>query len=340
MKKLFTTLYGSSLYGTNTPESDRDVKHIVLPSLRDTLLGKVPKNSVKKTNKEENTKNSADDVDEEFIPIQVFAQDLMEGQTYALELAYAIEYTNAEQEIHEPLFLNFCRELRTGFMTSSMRPMVRYAINQANLYSNKGERLNAAEAVREFLKAYFFTHSEVQMHEVWDSIVIPGLAPIIAQYPSCVAITEYQITPAGEMRPCIKLLERILGSTASFRTNLGTVNSIIKKYGARARAAQEDQVDWKATSHALRIIEEAVTLLSGNRLVYPYPQDQVEKFLAIKRGEMDYKLVIGEIGRRMDYLTEVQVSSRFPEQTPILEKQLQDWLYEWLLIFYKLGDMK
>ena len=50
MQKLFSTLYGSRLYGTQTPTSDLDLKHIVLPPLDRLLLGRGVENKVKKTN--------------------------------------------------------------------------------------------------------------------------------------------------------------------------------------------------------------------------------------------------------------------------------------------------
>lgn len=97
MTTLFKTRYGSWLYGTNTPTSDLDYKHIVLPYLDDLLVGKRVKNEVEKTNTEKNTRNSAEDVDNEYIPLQVFAHDFLGGQTYALELAFAVDFFEAYQ---------------------------------------------------------------------------------------------------------------------------------------------------------------------------------------------------------------------------------------------------
>lgn len=97
--KLFSVMFGSRLYGTQTPTSDVDWKHIVLPSLDHLLLGRGVDNKVKKTNNVKNVRNGADDVDEEFIPIQVFAKHFMEGQTYAIELAFAIEGNHASQQL-------------------------------------------------------------------------------------------------------------------------------------------------------------------------------------------------------------------------------------------------
>lgn len=154
MEKLFTTRFGSNLYGTQTPTSDIDLKHIVLPSLDDLLLGKAVKNVVKKTNKEMFRKNSAEDVDAEFVPLQVFALDFFNGQTYALELAFSVDGTDAHQEIHNASIVTFCHALRENFLTSDVTALVGYAVNQASLYSDKGERLNALHAAKKLFSAY------------------------------------------------------------------------------------------------------------------------------------------------------------------------------------------
>jgi hypothetical protein len=346
MNVLFSTRYGSHLYGTSVEGvSDLDYKYIVLPSLQDLILGKVPKNKVKKTNKIENTKNSAEDVDEEFIPLHVFAKDVLEGQTYALELVWAVEYDNAKQTICHPKFLEFCRELRSKYMTKNMGPMVGYAMNQANLYSAKGERLNAATAA---FAALYSIHTErfgvphashydpanLKLISIWPDVV-KLFEPLAEQYPKYIQITGYAINPQGDMRPCIKVLEKILPSSASLLTNLNTIQATIDKYGARAKAAQEDEVDWKATAHALRIIYEGISLLSGKGLSFPMDKKYVDYFLDIKAGRLDHKLVMEEISTKMDELKFIQLHSSLPEKTFELETDMMyNWLYPWLLKFY------
>src|SRR6478609_1788353 len=82
---------GSRLYGTDTPESDYDFKAIVLPALDDLLLNK------KLTNRKEKPeghgpqdKMTAGGTETEYLPLQVFLDDFFSGQTYALEIAFAV----------------------------------------------------------------------------------------------------------------------------------------------------------------------------------------------------------------------------------------------------------
>jgi hypothetical protein len=332
MQKLFTCLYGSSLYGTQTPTSDRDVKHIVLPDLGDLLQGMTIKNDVHKTNKDRNVRNGVDDVDEEFIPIQIFARDFLEGQTYALELAFAVRFTDAEQVIHDGRFNTFCAELREKFLTSSMKAMMGYAVNQAELYSDKGERLNAARALWDFLAGFNIHHPE---HKLGDYPFFPtGVAPLAGQYPEHIQITTYDQNGKGKMEPCIKVLGRILPYTNSFAEATNTVQKLINKFGVRAKAASATNVDWKATMHALRVINEGVEILTTKNLVLPYEPAWVRVLLLIKDGKMPYEVVRMMIEATMKHLTELEATSTLPKLTHELRQQQDEWLLTWLKEFY------
>jgi hypothetical protein len=261
-KKLFTCLYGSRLYGTNTPTSDRDIKHIVLPSLDSLLLAKHKvANKVHKTNKVEHTKNTQDDVDEEFIPLQIFARDFMMGQTYALELAFAVDSDHAEQEVFtlgtedEALswyfasndrkhlaFFQFVRELKEQFLTSNIKAMMGYVVNQASLYSFKGERLNAVKEFMALLK-----HEEVrsemsiQLLMLDDTINEPfvkGTKELAMKYPKYFQIKDYDIGD-GRMRPSFSLLEKTVPWTSTVGHTLGVVSKLAGKYGDRAECGPD-----------------------------------------------------------------------------------------------------
>src|SRR3954469_21639760 len=85
--ELFSVQFGSRLYGTQTPTSDLDMKVVVLPPIDEVLYGTKLVNKVKQTRTGPG-KNTADDIDLEEIPLQIFAKDFLGGQTYALEIAF------------------------------------------------------------------------------------------------------------------------------------------------------------------------------------------------------------------------------------------------------------
>lgn len=368
MQKLFTTLYGSGLYGTKTPTSDRDLKHIVLPPLNDLLLGKKIDNKVKKTNTEKNVRNGVDDVDEEFITLQTFARHFIEGQTYAIELAFAIDDNHAEQTFYDPrgpvemyksghgkntitkpmvvhdnfdcietpFIIEFIRELREKFLTSNIKAMMGYVVNQASLYSFKGERLNVTrEALAIFTSAAnSFVGVKVGdiLHEdPWFALKTAELA---AKYPKYFKKTEYDRDGSGVMGPCFMILEKVIPFTDRIEHSLRVLTTIEKKYGSRAEQASESNVDWKATMHALRIVDEGLQILSTHKLAFPFDQAYVDHLLSIRRGELPLDPIKEELSAKLDLLKELERNTNLPVCDEAFKKTFEVWMVEKLRKIY------
>ncbi len=332
MRKLFSTMYGSHLYGTSTPESDIDWKYVVLPDLDSLLLGKKLVNEVKKTNKQAFTKNTSEDLDEEFIPIQIFARDFLGGQTYALEIAFAVESTHAGQTIHDPLFLEFVRELRARFLTSNIKALAGFATNQALVYSTKGERLNAVRATLDVFQQF---PKDAKVSEHTEDFK-RSMMNVEMEFVSQVMLTNYDRSGKGDMAPCVNLLGKILPFSATFGYNLTTIEALRDKYGSRADAASTTKADWKATMHARRVIMEGIDLLTDHSITFPYSHDTVEELLSIKQGGMPYEEVMSEINAGLDFLDSLSEVSRLPKADAALRSQQETWLLPWLRRFYNL----
>jgi hypothetical protein len=348
--KLFTCLFGSRLYGTQTPTSDLDIKHVVLPNLDDLLMGRGVKNSFKKTNNVKNVRNSSEDVDEEFIPLQVFARDFMEGQTYALELAFSIDGTHAQQTFYHPdgtvdwsepggdlkqTFKLFVSELRKHYLTSNIKAMMGYVVNQASMYSFKGERLNVVRELQVLL-------NEVDMYYKSDDVSLSALdAPAWAthvqrlteKYPKYFRKDEYDIG-GGRMKPCLMILEKTLPYTNTLEHSMKVVDALIKKYGTRAESASESNVDWKATMHAVRIVDEGLQLLTDHKLEFPFKPEYVERLLAMKRGELPLDPIKDELVEKLDRLKELERTTTLKSANE-LRPEFETWLKGWLRNFYE-----
>lgn len=326
---LFTTLYGSHLYGTASASSDRDVKHVVLPQLGGVLIGKPLRNRVHKTNKTA-SRNVARDVDTEYIPIQVFARDFVDGQTYALELAFAIDGTHAEQRCVFR-FRDFVFELRERWLTSNIRAMVGYCINQANLYSFKGERLNAARDCLSILDActlpenVSLSNVYAHMQEQFDYVLLKNAVFF--------KLGQYDIGD-GDMRPCFLLLDKTLPFTNSLGHSRGVVKRAVEKYGNRANEASVDNVDWKAMMHAVRIVSEGCALLSTKKLTFPLDSATVAHLLDIRQGRVDIDVVRNELDDKLRVLKKLEAETNLPTTTPEFTTQFEQWLQNWMYWFY------
>lgn len=358
MDKLFSCLFGSALYGTRTPTSDRDEKHVVLPSLDDLLMGIKINNIVIKTNEAKNTRNTADDVDQEFIPIQIFARDFMMGQTYAIELAFAIESDHAEQTFypfndnagwhkatgdakHHP-FYAFTRELREKFLTSNIKAMMGYVVNQASLYSFKGERLNVSRELFDLLDNLKRDNDEIDTSKGTLGASFDGntvfrkqVEALAVKFPKYLKVAEYDIG-GSRMKPCLVLLEKTLPFTNTLDQTAKVVYTLISKYGSRANAASESNVDWKATMHALRIVDEGLQLLETHKLSFPFEPDYVAKLLSIKRGEVPLADIAKELSEKLDRLKELEQTTTLPAYGPEMEADFQTWLAAQMRKLYQL----
>ena len=74
MQLIVKTVFGSHLYGTDTPESDKDFKGIFMPSKKEIFLGKIPKSISESTKKGSESKNTAEDIDTEIYSLQYFIE--------------------------------------------------------------------------------------------------------------------------------------------------------------------------------------------------------------------------------------------------------------------------
>lgn len=346
MQKLFSCLYGSGLYGTVTPSSDRDIKHIILPAIGDLLIGKKVVNVANHTNKQKNVKNSVDDVDEEFIPIQMFARDFLKGQVYALELAFAIDGDQAEQIFHTKddqvnFYMNFFKftyELREKFLTSNIKAMMGYVVNQASLYSFKGERLNVAREFKEIISSVIY--EEKPNYTIGDAFKENPLfekqcIDLQKRYPKYFKISTYNIGD-GRYRDCVEILEKIFAFTMRTNHAIKVIEDIVNKYGARADAASEKNVDWKATMHAVRIVNEGISILQNHTLSFPYDKEYIDYLLSIRRGEQPLNEIKILLDEKLELLKELEKTTSLPEASIELRAEFDDWLTNWMKIYYNI----
>jgi len=339
---LYSTEFGSRLYGAATPTSDLDLKYIVLPPLEKLLIGDRIKNEAHSTG-DPRAKNTKDDIDVEYVPIQVFARDFLDGQTYALELAFSVfdETRCANQTVHNSLFVEFVSDLTENFLTSNVKSMTGYAYNQARIYGLKGNRL---ATITKFLAKLnsaikIFTDAGVEpakakfLEEDWK----PWIDANADKYMFC---TMYE--NSGQYYPAMSLVEKITPFNDLPLTEvLRRAEALRLKYGNRAEAAIEaGGQDWKASMHALRITMQANQLLSSGFLTFPFSPASVEMLLAVKTGSKspeEFKALLEEEMDRLELLKDK--TSLQPISEDLFDK-FKPWLAEWMIHFYKLDNLR
>jgi hypothetical protein len=113
---------------------------------------------------------------------------------------------------------------------------------------------------------------------------------------------------------------------------IGALKKLVEKYGHRAKKAQEQEVDWKALSHAIRIAYQATEILGAQELRFPL--EIADYLLAVKRGRVEFEDAVHSfemLNTTMDKLLE---TTKLPSKTPELKEEFEVWLITYLKSFY------
>jgi hypothetical protein len=302
MNKLVSMKFGSHLYGTATPASDLDLKSVHLPDPAELLLGRV-KAVVSTSTGDPNAKNTAEDVDDESFTLQKFLALAAQGQTVAVDMLFAPDWS--WMGAPDRLWLEVV-ENRHRLLTSQSASFVGYCRTQANKYGIRGSRVAAARAAldllgsaRSDLKLMHFAHPIFEMCKAQQHMAIVEIP-----MPDGTKVAHWEV--CGRKMPY----------TASIKSAHDIMDRVVAEYGHRALAAEKNQgVDWKALSHAVRIAQQAVELLDTGVVTFPRPN--ADHILAVKAGNLAYQLVAEEIDGLLIDVEAAAARSALPERADL-----------------------
>jgi RNA repair pathway DNA polymerase beta family len=310
LKTIVKAVAGSHLFGLNTPTSDQDFKGVFQANLDAIILGVDSKNIQVSTNKTD-SRNTQDDVDTELKELRTFIKDCMKGQTYALELLY----TPQDKILESSPSWEFIQANRKKLQPNDLAPFIGYAFGQSAKYSLRGVRLEELERVI----AWF----QIQDENVMLGDVIASLEQTKYTYTE---IYEHKNKNAGhpdEQR--LSCLGVIFQYNKPIKECLPTLIKRLNQYGERSKNNKEDGgVDWKAYSHAFRLIYEWEQLLLEGRLTFPVPNR--DYILSVKKGEISFEEVQEKLYEEFDRIQQI------PNNLPEPDKKFWD---NWILEQYK-----
>lgn len=327
---LFKSIYGSHLYGTNTPSSDRDVKQIHMNPTDVLLTGKYSGCFNQSTNAK--GKNTSEDVDFESKELRHFIKEALSGQTYAIDLLFTPDNLVLERSPEwDDIITN-----RDRLVSNNIKPFIGYVQSQAAKYSAKGEKIKELDAFISAIET-FATKSSTTLAEIVSQIDISEFKyfdikvkmPDTALYEGDPSTRPHHIT--AQVTEDNKHHEQYLfGPNCEFPMNRRFVEVYPvllekrKSYGKRAEeAALNDGLDLKAYYHALRIIWQLEDYMTTGRLEFPSPR--VQHLRDIRAGKYNK----GEIE---DWIsTEIERVTSLPNNLPPPDYEFWN---DWLLIQY------
>jgi hypothetical protein len=305
MKMLVKMLYGSHLFGTNTEKSDTDYKGVYLPDIEDCILEKV-KRSINKSTGNNGSKNTADDIDTEFYSLQYFIKLATAGETIAIDMLHAPN----KFIINKLPAWDLIREQRSRFYTKNLKAFVGFARSQAKKYSIKGDRLDAVEQVYNILCKQ---KDDLKIGFIFR-LIQPG------------EHIGYTTDKFNEL--FLEVCGRKFAGNLTVKYVRERIKDIINSYGERAKQAQNASgIDWKAISHAYRVVLEVKEILTTNDIVFPL--QNAKYILDIKLGNIQFDKVMNELNEYINEVTELSAKSSFPEQVNV------DYWEDFIISLYK-----
>lgn len=259
-------IFGSHLYHLNNENSDIDYKGVVLPTAEDIIMQKADFHISKSTGKDD-SKNSNEDIDEEYFSLARFLKLAAKGETVALDMLFADVTILETSEIWKKLVKN-----RSLFFSKDMKSYIGYVRKQAAKYGVKGSRLAVLEEAMNVIKKH-------DLHILSDYF---GLLPIGEH--SQIITTENE--HVGK-QTFYEICGRKFQDTNRWDYVLDCLQKIYDSYGKRAQEARSNNgIDWKAISHALRAGYQAKYIYLNGGFTYPLPETQFLK--DVKEGKLDY----------------------------------------------------
>jgi predicted nucleotidyltransferase len=295
--------FGSHLYGTATETSDLDIKAIYIPSPRDILLQAVQPAIVRGREKAVGEKNTVKDTDFEAYSPHKFLSLLAEGQIVALDMLFA----PPECFIDTPSTLwAEIQALAPSLFNKKAASFFRYCRQQAHKYGIKGYRIAAARKAGEVFKkalSQYPSNSKLSLLEKELEELSTHVEYIHLGYIKNIN---------GETTQYVEICGKKVLYTASIKTAHEIVQNLISQYGARALAAEKNEnIDWKALSHAVRIGYEAIEFLTTHNITFPRPE--ADHLIAIKQGKVAFKMVAEEIESLLTKIEEASLISTLPD---------------------------
>lgn len=276
---IMKSAFGSTLYGTNTPESDMDYKGIFIPDARSLILGNA-KTHYSSNTSNKNQKNTADDIDLEMYSLKYFIELAIKGETIALDMIHTPSNMIVDYDLFEPW--DFIHKNRAKFYTTDMKAYLGYVRKQASKYGIKGTRVAA-------------------MRLVWEAIENLPIVKPNPGYRGFLATTVEDIRKELPINEYCKFVicpktgnefYEVMGSKHQLTIKLKEFKQKIQieweKYGERARLAEKNEgVDWKAMHHAIRGGQQLREIYETGDLLYPLKEKEYLK--DIKAGKIDFK---------------------------------------------------
>lgn len=333
---LVTVTVGSRLFGTDRPTSDLDLITVYKPHLENLIL-----------KKDDSTAQTKGEVyvgagvkvacEHTHWSLQHFMNLLAQGQTQALEIMFAPPNMWTSGDIKRDHIAQYWHDFRkefhantTKWLSKNTAAFVGYCRSQANKYSVKGERLEAAKAMLDYFKSLPEDYNCTLNHKFCD--ISPSVVGDVLAYRQANDYIDVVNIESGHGNYMLHFSCCNVKVPYHFtiKEGIAIYQRLYDEYGKRAHAAKNNgSADWKALSHAARVTIEAKELLTDHRITLPLKDEDRKYVRAIKAGEIPHEEVTEFLDTGLAQIDSLRAVSSLSEKVD------RDLYNEWIIRAYR-----
>ncbi|NTF17613.1 hypothetical protein G6L37_04320 [Agrobacterium rubi] len=295
---LVRVIHGSRLFGTDSPDSDTDIKSVWVPSARDILLGKIDWSVF---SSDSSRRNTSKDTDHEQHDLARFLKLVSGGHPTAVEMMFAPETSFVEYP-HESW--SSVKALAPYIISADTSRFTGFIENQAAGFGIGGERLQAVHRALDVLSDAKARHPKASVADVAADVV------------EAAASKHVRIDGRSDGTSLLMIAGRSVHFGNRISDALNIALAFTESFDAKARKlAAGNGRDWAAVSHAVRLAEEAIELSTRGTLTLPRPNAEI--LSGIKHGAVPVGTVASLIGDLLPELALAQRNSILPEHPDV-----------------------
>jgi predicted nucleotidyltransferase len=308
-KIVYVTQYGSKLYGTDNPNSDTDYKGIFIPSRESVLLKKDIEHYNFNSNNN-NTRNSKDDIDLQLFSIYKWFTLLKKGETGAIDILFSL-FREETQVYNDREFTNIVMQNYRKFYNKNLHSFLGYCVGQSKVYNVRGERFNELHLFVNYFNALVKERGEHKLETMFP-LVEELFTNKKYKYIKFIKAPTSRGSGGAKDGIYIEILGKRFLGTVTVNYFSQRITEMEEQFGNRARASAKG-VDFKALSHAVRVIDEVEELIDESFITFPL-KNRVY-ITSIKEGHEKLEDVMDYIDQKLNIVQEKLENSSLPQRS-------------------------
>eukprot|EP00759_Apiculatamorpha_spiralis_P051397 PhF_6_TR5213/c0_g1_i2/m.7519 len=290
-------------------------------------------------------KNSAEDTDQTFVPLQKLAYDYIGGQAYAVEVTQAYVYSYSHAVVfsnleYEADIKGFLKELAEQFTPRDLRGMTGFVRSNPMIKWVEGERLLHEATKHKDALQKWATRDEFLIDLMRQD---KDIAAILSSFPCVILSTDTGGTTKGEtftfnIETTSPTDVHIMVFQKYISLEKNRVADLMRVIESRvAKAHKAPPTDWKSVMHSLRVSHEIEEVLQRGKVEFPLRPEVIQHLLKVKKGEFPLQECCEAVEQRMERIKAMEG----PKQLLVVDRdkmveKLEDWLSTWMMRLYRI----